>query len=310
MNARATGLRVGFVGLGVMGRRMAANLLSAGFPVTVHNRSRGPADELRARGASVAASPADAARASDVVVTMVTDTAAVEAVLFGRGGVVEGLEAGGVVIDTSTISPAATERFATRLAERGIEMLDAPVSGGDRGAAAGTLAIMVGGRAEVTARCRPVLEALGSHVVHLGPHGSGQRTKLVNQVLGGLHLLALAEGLALARALGLDPWAVLDVVSRGAAGSWMLTHLGPRALAGDFQPGFTIRLQRKDLRLAAEAAADLPLELPGAGLALALFERAEANGLGGLGTQALLRLYEDAAPTRSGSTPPAGPEPG
>lgn len=275
-----------------MGRPMAANLLEADFAITVYNRTPGRADVLAARGADVAGSAAEVARASDVVITMVTDTADVEAVLFGEGGVAEGIRPGVVVIDTSTISPAATERFAARLAELGADMLDAPVSGGDRGAAAGTLAIMVGGKAEVLERCRPVLAALGTNVFHVGGHGDGQRTKLVNQVVGGLHLVALAEGLALARAMGLDAARVLDVVSRGAAGSWMLTHLGPRALAGDFAPGFTIRLQRKDLALAADAIGNLDVDLPGAGLALERFDRAVEAGLADLGTQALVRLYE------------------
>jgi 3-hydroxyisobutyrate dehydrogenase-like beta-hydroxyacid dehydrogenase len=283
--------RVGVVGLGVMGRPMAANLLAAGFRVTVHNRSPGPVAELVAKGAAAGESPADVARRSDAVITMVPDTPDVEAVLFGTAGVAEGSAPGSAVVDMSTISPAATERFAVRLAERGVEMLDAPVSGGEKGAIAGTLAIMVGGKAEVFARCRPVLDALGTHVVHMGPCGNGQRTKLVNQVIGGLHLVALAEGLAFAREAGLDVERVLEIVSRGAAGSWMLSNLGPRALAGDFAPGFTIRLQRKDLELAERAMRGMAVHFPGTALTLDLFRRAERSGLGDQGTQGLVNLY-------------------
>jgi 3-hydroxyisobutyrate dehydrogenase len=270
---------------------MAANLLKGGFEVTVWNRSPGPAQALVAGGARAAESPADVAARTQALVTMVPDTPDVEAVLFGEAGVVHGIGKGGVVIDMSTISPAATEGFAAELEKRGAEMLDAPVSGGDKGAIAGTLAIMVGGKPDVFERCRPVLETLGKNVVHMGPHGAGQRTKLVNQVVGALHLVAMSEGLAFARSMGLDASRVLDVVASGAAGSWMLSHLGPRALAGDFAPGFTIRLQRKDLRLAAEVLEGIEGEFPGARLALERFTRAEERGLGALGTQGLLRLY-------------------
>jgi 3-hydroxyisobutyrate dehydrogenase len=286
--------RVGVVGLGIMGRPMAANLLKAGFRVTVFNRSPGPAEGLVAAGAQAGASPADVARRAQAVITMVPDTPDVEAVLFGPDGIAEGAARGAVVIDMSTISPSATERFAARLAERGVAMLDAPVSGGDKGAVAGTLAIMVGGAAAVFARCRPIFDALGKNVVHMGAHGNGQRTKLVNNLVGALHVVAMSEGLAFARELGLDPARVLHVVSSGAAGSWMLTHLGPRVLQEDFAPGFMIRLQRKDLRLAREAMSGLGVEFPAAQLALDLFTRAEASGLGDLGTQGLIRLYAKA----------------
>jgi 3-hydroxyisobutyrate dehydrogenase len=273
---------------------MAANLLRAGFRVTVFNRSPGPVAELVAKGAEAGESAADVARRTQAVIIMVPDTPDVEAVLFGPRGVAEGIAPGGVAIDMSTISPSATERFAARLAEAGAEMLDAPVSGGDKGAIAGTLAIMVGGEADVFERCRPVLEALGKNVVYMGPNGAGQRTKLVNQVVGALHLIAMSEGLAFARAMGLDQARVLDVISSGAAGSWMLTHLGPRALAGDFAPGFTIRLQRKDLRLAVETMHELGTTFPAGALALELFTRVEERGLGELGTQGLIRLYGEA----------------
>lgn len=296
-----SGIRdVAVVGLGVMGRPMARRLLAAGVRVRVWNRSPAPVGQLAAAGAVPAGSAAEAARGAQAVLTVLPDTGDVERAVLGPGGVAEGLRAGAaggepppVVVDLSTISPAATERIAAALEERGIEMLDAPVTGGERGAVEGSLTIMVGGRADVLERCRPLLEALGRRIVHAGPAGSGQRTKLVNQVIVAQHLVAMAEGLALARASGLDLGRTLDVVSTGAAGSWVLTHLAPRALAGDLAPGFSIRLQRKDLRLADEAVRELGLDLPGARLALDAFSRADEEGLGALGTQALVELDDE-----------------
>ncbi len=287
---------------------MAANLLAAGYAVTVHNRSSRAVGELVARGARDGSSPAGVASASDVVITMLPDTPDVEAVLFGERGVAAGIAPGAVVVDMSTISPDATEELARRLAERGASMLDAPVSGGEPGAVAGTLAIMVGGPVQVFERCRPILEVLGGAVVHMGSAGAGQRTKLVNQVIGGLHLVALAEGVAFSRAMGLDAARVLDVVSRGAASSWMLANLGPLALAGDFAPGFTVHLQRKDLRLAHDAMRDLPVGFPGAELAFERFRAAEERGLGEQGTQGLLNLYLS-GPARDATREDADPPP-
>jgi 3-hydroxyisobutyrate dehydrogenase len=293
---------VAVVGLGVMGRPMVRRLLAAGFRVRVWSRSPAAVEQLAAAGAVPAGSAAEAARGAPAALTVLPDTGDVERAVLGPGGVAEGLRAGAarggsapppVVVDLSTISPAATERIAAALGERGIEMLDAPVTGGERGAVEGSLTIMVGGRADVLERCRRVLAALGRRIVHAGPAGSGQRTKLVNQVIVAQHLVAMAEGLALARASGLDLGRTLEVVSTGAAGSWALTHLGPRVLAGDLAPGFSIRLQRKDLRLADEAVRELGLDLPGARLALDAFSRADEEGLGALGTQALVKLYDE-----------------
>ena len=295
---------VAVVGLGVMGRPMARRLLAAGFRLRVWNRSPDAVEELAAAGAVPARSAADAARGSQAALTVLPDTEDVERVLLGPDGIAEGLEPGAVAVDLSTIAPAATERLAARLAGRGIEMLDAPVTGGERGAIEGSLTIMVGGRPEVLERCRPLLEALGPRIVHAGPNGSGQRTKLVNQVIVAQHLVAMAEGLALARASGLDLARTLEVVSSGAAGSWVLTHLGPRVLAGDFAPGFSIRLQRKDLRLADEALRELGLDLPGARLALDAFRRADEQGLGALGTQGLAKLYDAAGPRETSTASP------
>ncbi len=213
--------RVGFVGLGIMGAPMAANLLKAGFQVTVWNRTPARMEPLLELGAAGAGSPAEVAAISSVTISCVTNSPDVEAVALGPGGIAEGAGPGSVYIDCSTIAPETARHVAAALAPRGIAMLDAPVSGGDVGARAATLAIMVGGEAEVFARCLPVLEAIGKTIVHVGPSGSGQVVKLCNQVAGGLNLLAMAEAISLARGAGVDPARMLEVVSAGAAGSWV-----------------------------------------------------------------------------------------
>lgn len=294
---------IGFIGLGIMGRPMAANLLKAGYQVTVWNRSQPAIDMMVGEGAKAAADPADVARRSHIVITMVGDSPDVEQVMLGSSGVLEGAHPGLVVIDMTTISPEVTRRVAAACEQRGVEMLDAPVSGGDKGAREATLSIMVGGKAEVVERCRPVLQVLGSHIVHVGAHGMGQTVKLCNQVICGLNILATAEGLTLAAKAGADPHVVLDVVTRGAAGSWMLQNLGPKMAAGDYTPGFMINLQIKDLRLALEAAGALDLPLPGTALAQQLFRAAAADGAGREGTQALVKALEKLGNTRVAHDP-------
>jgi len=290
-------MRLGFIGLGTMGRPMAMNLLKAGFPLTVYNRTASKAQPLLEMGAAWAPSPADLAETSEVVLTMLSDTPDVEAVLFGPGGVWEGIRPGSIVIEMSTIAPEAAATFAQRLAERGCEMLDAPVSGGERGAIEGTLAIMVGGREDTFQRCLPVLRALGKTIVYTGPSGSGQKTKLVNQLICALTIIAVVEGVHLAERLGLNLETTFRVVSGGAAASWMLSTLAPKIMQNDFAPGFKIALQQKDLRLVREAIqqisgqADEPEIFPGAALAFRLFREAVAEGLGEQGTQGLIALY-------------------
>lgn len=280
--------RVGFVGLGIMGAPMAQNLLKAGFEVTVWNRTSSKCDPLVASGAKGADSPAGVAAASEVTVSCVTNSADVEEVVLGPSGIVEGARPGSVHIDCSTISPEVTRAIAAKLAEGQVQMLDAPVSGGDVGAKAGTLAIMAGGESETFERCLPVLQAMGKTIVHVGGNGSGQVVKLCNQVAGGLNLLAMAEAIALARRAGVDPAKMLEVVSAGAAGSWMLQNLGPRALNGDFAPGFMVELMQKDLRLALEAATSSHTPLPGTALVNQLYTAIEAEGRGRDGTQAIV----------------------
>jgi 3-hydroxyisobutyrate dehydrogenase len=280
--------RVGFIGLGIMGGPMAANLLAAGYELTVWNRTAAKTEPLAAAGARVAGSPAEVAAASEVTFTCVTASADVEAVVLGPGGVIEGATPGSIVVDCSTIAPATARKVHARLAERGVAMLDAPVSGGDVGAKAGTLAIMVGGDAETFERALPVLRAIGKTIVHVGPPGAGQVVKLCNQVAGGLNLLAMAEAISLCRRSGVDPAKMLEVVSAGAAGSWMLQHLGPRAVAGDFAPGFMVDLMQKDLGLVLEAAHETHTPLPGSALVRQLFEMLQARGRGREGTQAIV----------------------
>jgi 3-hydroxyisobutyrate dehydrogenase len=235
---------------------------------------------------------------SDVIITIVSDTPDVEAVLFGSDGVGYGVRDGSVVIDMSTISPDATIAFARRLAEKGCDMLDAPVSGGEKGAIEGTLAIMVGGKQEVFDRCLPILQAVGKTIVYAGQSGNGQKTKLVNQIICGLNIVAMVEGLRLARTAGLDLETTLRVVSSGAAGSWMLSNLAPKILRGDFAPGFSIRLQQKDLRLVREAVELMGMTSPGVELAYSLFSEALAKGLGNQGTQGLINLFDSESPDR------------
>ncbi len=284
--------RLGFIGLGIMGRPMAKNLLKAGYGLTVWNRSRPGMDELASAGAATATSAREVAERSDVVITIVTDSPDVEQVALGPGGIVEAARAGLVHIDMSTISPEVTRRIAARLREARASMLDAPVSGGDQGAIAGTLSIMVGGEEEVFRRCRPIFEAMGKKVVHCGPSGAGQTVKLCNQIVVGLNNLAMCEALVFATKAGIAPGTMLEAVTAGAGASWALSNLAPRVLARDFRPGFKVAHQQKDLRLALEAADGMTLALPGTGLVHHLFSAVEAWGLGEEGTQSLVKALE------------------
>jgi 3-hydroxyisobutyrate dehydrogenase len=294
--------RVGFIGLGIMGRPMARNLRQAGYPLTVWNRSRPGIEALVAEGAREAASPRAVAEASDVVVTILGDSPDTERVALGEAGILAGAHEGLVHIDMSTISPAVTRRIAERHAAAGVELLDAPVSGGEQGAIDGTLSIMVGGKREVFDRCLPVLEAMGKTIVYCGPSGSGQVVKLCNQVIVGLNNLAMGEALVLCAKAGVEPATMIEAVKAGAASSWALHNLAPRVLAGDFRPGFKVWHQQKDLRLALELARERHTPLPGTALVHQLFAALEAEGLGDEGTQALVKALEKLAnvslPTR------------
>ena len=246
-------------------------------------------------GAAEGGSPADVARRSDVVITIVGDSPDVEEVTLGAKGIIEGAHAGLVHIDMTTMSPQVTRRIAERLAEAGVEMLDAPVSGGQQGAIEGTLSIMVGGKAETLERCRPVLAAMGRKIVHCGPAGAGQTVKLCNQIAVALTNLGMCEALVFAARSGIDPRVMIEAVSAGAGTSWQLQNLAPRIVERDFRPGFKVAHQGKDLRLALEAAAAMAAPLPGTGLVAELFSALEADGLGEEGTQALVKALEKLA---------------
>jgi len=283
---------IAFIGTGLMGLPMVRNLMRAGFSLTVHTRTKPRAEPLLEQGACWAETPAAAAADADFVITMVSDTPDVQQVLLGEGGVIETVRPGTTVIDMSTISPSATRLMASALKARQADMLDAPVSGGVKGAIEGTLSIMVGGDSDALERAMPVLQAMGRNIVHCGPSGQGQMTKLCNQIAVANHMVAAAEAVVLARKAGLDPHALVQAIGAGAAGSWVINVLGPKMADHDFEPGFMIKLLQKDLRLVMQAASELSVPLPGTAAAHQLYAALEAEGRGDEGTQALVRVFE------------------
>lgn len=297
--------RIGFIGLGIMGRGMAHNLLSAGLDLTIWNRTAERMQELARAGAKTATSPAELASRCDLILICVSDTPDVEAVIFEENGVASGARPGSLVVDHSTISPAATQAMAERLAERGVGMLDAPVSGGSEGALRGTLSIMVGGKEADFQRAFPVFQTYGQTITHIGPHGAGQMAKLVNQILVVVTELAVCEGLLFAQAGGLDLTKTLQAVKGGAAGSWMLVNRGPQMIARDWKPGFTIDLQQKDLRLVLEAADHLGLPLLATSMVFQMYRALQAQGLGSEGNHALVKALEKMSGVRLGETSPS-----
>jgi len=284
--------RIGFVGLGVMGRSMAQNLLRAGYALAVYARRPEAAQSLVSEGASLMASPGEVGRASDIAFTMVTNTPDVEQVVLGDGGLIHGAAAGSVIVDCSTISPGATRRMAETLRARGIEMLDAPVSGGEAGAVQGTLSIMVGGRPEVFDRVRPVLERLGRTIVHVGGNGAGQVAKAVNQLILVTTLEACAEGLALARRCGVDAGKVREALMGGFAASRVLDVMGRRMVEGDFDPGVEARWHWKDMHIVMELAAEAGLAIPAASLAAQNYNALMSGGGARRDTSLLLKVIE------------------
>jgi 3-hydroxyisobutyrate dehydrogenase len=289
--------RTGFVGLGTMGSSMAANLLRAGADLTVWNRTPGRAADLIGLGATGAASPAEVAARSQTVVVCVSDTPDVEAVIFGPDGIAAGAPAGSLVIDCSTISPEATRDFGRRLGEKGIGLVDAPVSGGSEGARLGTLTMFMGGSDEDVARARPVLEAMGKTITHLGPVGNGQAAKAVNQVVIGGAYLGLAEGLILGLSAGLDPQKLVAALSGGSAQSWALTNRSGRMIDDEYPLGFRLALHRKDLGIALELAGEKKVMLPLAMLVAALEDRLMAGGHGDEDMSVIARAIRELAET-------------
>ncbi|MGQ9781251.1 MAG: NAD(P)-dependent oxidoreductase [Nitrososphaeria archaeon] len=284
--------RIGFIGLGLMGKPMAANLIKAGYPLTVWNRTASKMTELVTQGAKGAGSPKEVAENSDIVITMLTDSPDVEQVVLGPGGIIEGARGGLILIDMSTISPQVTRKIAKELSAKGVEMLDAPVTGGQIGAVNATLSIMVGGKEEVYEKCMPVFQALGKKVTYMGAHGSGQITKLCNQIMCVLNIQGICEGLMLGAKAGLDLNKLIEVLTGGAANSWQLANLGPKIVRGDLEPGFKIKTQQKDLRLVLETAAEYSLPLPGTAIVNQIFRIAEAEGYSEKGTQAAIKAME------------------
>jgi 3-hydroxyisobutyrate dehydrogenase len=296
--------QVGFIGLGIMGRGMANNLLKAGFKVRVWNRTASRADALVEAGAELGSSPADVAAHSDIIVTCVSDTPDVERVILGEDGIIHGAKSGALVVDCSTISPQVTKEIAAKLAEKGVHMLDAPISGGSEGAAKGTLSIMIGGEEAQFQRALPVFQAMGKTITHIGTIGSGQTVKLVNQVLVVGNCLAMCEALLLAQAGGVDLQKTYEAISQGAAGSWMFSNRGPQIMNRDWRPGFTVALQQKDLRLVLDAADELGVPLVGTSMIFNLYRTLEAQGLQEEGNHALIKALENLAGFEVGTEQP------
>jgi 3-hydroxyisobutyrate dehydrogenase len=287
-------LPVGFIGLGTMGWGMARNLAKAGFPLTVTTRTFEKAEAFAREvpGARAVRTPEEVGRRSDVVVSSVPDSPEVEEVHLGERGTAAGAARGAIVIDTSTIAAEAARNVAARLSERGIVFLDAPVSGGQKGAIEGTLTFFVGGEAAALEKALPVFQAMGKRITHLGPSGAGQLGKAANQILVGINLMAVAEALAFAKKAGLPLSALHEALTAGAANSWALEVLGRKMIDRDFKPAFAVKHQQKDLAIVLKTSREKKLPLPGVALVHQLLVALEAEGRGDDGTQALYTLYE------------------
>ena len=285
-------LKLGYIGLGLMGKPMAQNLLKAGFPVVVHNRSRQKVEELVRLGASAADNPAQVAERADIVFTNLPDTPDVLGVVLGENGVLAGAHPGMIFVDNSTIKPAASRQIYQRLAEIGVSSLDAPVSGGDIGARQGTLSIMVGGDGDALEKVMPAFMAIGKTVTHIGGPGTGQVAKACNQIMVAAQMLAMSELLIFAQKAGADPEKVVGAVRGGAAQCWTLDVKPQRLLAGNRAPGFRASLQSKDLNIVMETAREYGMSLPGAGLLAQLYAALCANGGGGLDNSGIIAVIE------------------
>lgn len=289
--------RIGFIGLGIMGKPMARNILKAGYPLVAYNRTPGRGQELEAEGATLYTSPKEVAQGSDIVFVMVSDSPAVEEVVLGENGVAEGGRAGMVVVDMSSISPIVTKRIATKLGDRGIDMLDAPVSGGEEGAINGTLSIMVGGKPEVFQRVRPIFEKMGKNIVHVGENGAGQTCKLCNQIVVALAIEAVGEALVFAAKSGVDPAKVREALLGGFAQSRVLDLHGQRILERNFKPGGKCKLHQKDTETALSSAKELGVSLPGTALVAQMWNALAAQGREELDHSALVTVLEEMAKT-------------
>jgi len=291
-------LKIGYIGLGLMGKSIARNILKAGFPLVVHNRSRAAVNELVSEGAIEAFSPAEVAAQVDVIFTNLPDSPDVELVALGAQGIIAGAHPGLIFVDNSTIKPATARHIAAALAEKDVQSLDAPVSGGDIGARNGTLAIMVGGPAEAVEKVRPVFEAMGKIITHVGDAGAGQIAKAANQIMVAAQMVAMSELLIFAQKAGADPQKVVEAIRGGAAQCWTLDVKPPRLFAGNRQPGFKAYMQAKDLNIVQETAREYGIPLPSNAVDAQLFNAMIQNGLGNLDNSAVIEILEKLANVR------------
>ncbi len=285
-------LKVGYIGLGLMGKPMARNILKAGFPLVVHNRSRAAVDELVAEGATAAWTPAEVARQVDIVITNLPDSPDVEHVALGKDGVIEGAKEGLIFIDNSTIKPATARTIAAGLAEKGVFALDAPVSGGDIGAINGTLTIMLGGEESALNKAMPVLEAMGKSITLVGDAGAGQIAKVCNQIMVAAQMVGMAELLIVAQKAGADPQKVVQAIKGGAAQCWALDIKPPRLFDGNREPGFKAYMQAKDLNIVLDTAREYGVPVPGTSANTQLFSAMLEMGMGDLDNSAVLGVIE------------------
>jgi 2-hydroxy-3-oxopropionate reductase len=285
-------LTVGYIGLGLMGKSIARNILKAGFPLVVHNRSRAAVDELVAEGARPAGSPAEVAAQVEVVFTNLPDTPDVEKVVLGSQGILAGAKAGLIWVDNSTIKPAAARSLSAQLAEKGVLSLDAPVSGGDIGARNGTLAIMAGGPAQALEKVLPVFRAMGKTITHVGEAGAGQVAKAANQIMVAAQMVAMGELLIFSQKAGVDPQKVVEAIKGGAAQCWTLDVKPPRLFAGNRNPGFKAHMQAKDLNIILETAREYGIPLPSTAVDAQLFNAMLQNGMGDLDNSAVIGMIE------------------
>jgi len=288
-------MKIGFVGLGIMGKPMAKNLLKAGYELVVYDRVEAAVRELVAAGAEAAASAREAAARGEVLVTMLPNSPHVKAAVLGEGGAIEGLAAGQILVDMSSIAPLASKEIAEALAKKGVEMLDAPVSGGEPKAIDATLSIMVGGKREIFERCLPFLQKLGSSVTHCGDIGAGNTTKLANQIVVALNIAGLAEAMVLAGKAGVDPEVVYKAIRGGLAGSTVMDAKAPKILAGDFKPGFRIELHIKDLANAIETGHEVGVPLPLTSQVMEIMQAMKADGKAGDDHSGIVQFYEKLA---------------
>jgi 2-hydroxy-3-oxopropionate reductase len=287
--------KIGFIGLGIMGKPMAKNLIKAGYSLVVHNRSRTKVDELVKDGATPAASPKEVASAVDVIITMLPNSPDVELVALGPSGLKEGAKRGQLFIDMSTINPIVSQKIARDLSSIGISMIDAPVSGGEKGAIEATLSIMAGGETQDFERALPIFNALGKTITHMGPLGTGGFTKLANQIIVAINLTAIGEALVFGTKAGVDPQKMIRALSGGLAGSKCLDQKSEKILSGDFAPGFKIDLHSKDLNLIADAARSVGVPIPTAAFVEQLFAALRVRDRGGMDHSAVITIFEDLA---------------